>query len=70
MEKWVPFEVLSGQIKNCFLKVNMATNDKSIIFDHMVQWVKNKTLSSSTEACEAVVAYFVQNCEVFYAITE
>lgn len=64
------FEVLSGQIKNCFLKVNMATNDKSLIFDHMVQWIKNKTLSSSTEACEAVVAYFVQNCEVFYAITE
>lgn len=63
-------EVLSGQVKNCFLKVTTATNDKNAIFNHIVQWVKNKTLSSSTEACEAVVAYFVQNCEVFHEITE
>lgn len=64
------FEVLSAQMKNCFLKMNIATNNKSIIYDHMVQWVKNKTHSPSIEACEAIVAYFVQNCEVFYEITE
>lgn len=63
-------EVLSGQVKNCFLKVNTTTDNNNAIFNHIVQWVKNKTLSSSTEACEAVVAYFVQNCEVFHEITE
>ncbi len=63
-------EVLAGQIKICFLKMNTQTDDKSAIFNHIVQWVKNKSSSSSLEACEAVVAYFVQNCEVFYEITE
>ncbi len=63
-------ENLAGQIKSCFLKMNTQTDDKAVIFNHIVQWVKNKTASSSVEACEAVVAYFVQNCEVFYEITE
>lgn len=63
-------KVLCDQIKACFLKINTGTDDKVVIFNHIVKWIKEKTLSTSTEACEAVVAYFVQNCEVFYEITE
>ncbi len=62
-------KVLCDQIKACFLKMNTVTDDKAVIFNHIVKWVKEKTLSTSTEACEAVVAYFVQTCEVFYEIT-
>jgi hypothetical protein len=32
--------------------------------------VMAKTLSTSRDACEAVVSFFVQNCEVFHEITE
>lgn len=63
-------QVLSEQIRGSFLKMVTFTDDKVVIFNHIVQWVKEKTQSSSTEACEATIAFFVQNCEVFYEITE
>ena len=40
------------------------------IFERMVDWVHNKTLKISREACEAVISFFIQNCEVFYEISE
>lgn len=68
-ERGFHLEILSGQIKSCFIKLNDTTNDKSTIFSNIVKWISNKTLCKSTEACEAVVAFFVQNCEVFYEIS-
>lgn len=63
-------QVLSEQIRSSFLKMNAVTTEKAMIFSQIVLWIKGKTQSSSIEACEAIVAYFVQNCEVFYEITE
>ena len=63
-------QILSGQIKSCFVKMNDVTSDKSKIFDYIVNWVKTKTSTQSKEACEIVVSYFVQNCEVFNEIAE
>lgn len=40
------------------------------IFNKMAYWIKNKTLSSSIEACEAVLSFFVQHCEVFREISK
>lgn len=62
--------VLSEQIRSCFIKMDGVSNDKTLIFSNIVKWVKNKTQSDSEEACEAVVSFFVQNCEVFHEITE
>lgn len=62
--------VLAQQIHSCFLKMDAITKDKPLIFSYIVNWLKNETQSQSTEACECVVAFFVQNCEVFYEITE
>lgn len=62
--------ILGEQIRSCFIKMNDKTQDKEMIFQHIVQWVKTKTLSTSDIACEAVVSFFVQNCEVFNEITE
>lgn len=61
---------LSLQIKSCFIKMEGISDNKSDIFDQLVDWVKSKTLSTSRAACEAVISFFVQNCEVFHAITE
>lgn len=30
----------------------------------------NKTQNTSKLACEAIISFFVQHCEVFYEITE
>lgn len=64
------FEVLSSEIKASFIKLSKLTEDKEEIFNQIVDWVKRKTFSSSVSACEAVVSFFVQNCEVFYEIAE
>ena len=69
-KKGFSMEVLCSQVKDCFLKMNLITDDKFMIFNHIVDWVKNRTLSSSQEACEAVVSFFIQNCEVFNEITK
>lgn len=63
-------QVLSGQIHNAFLKMDTISKNKADIFSEIVEWIKNKTQSDSQEACEAIVSFFVQNCEVFYEITE
>lgn len=63
-------DALSLQVKCCFVKMNAITPDKNMIFNHIADWVQQKTSSTSKEACEAVVSFFVQNCEVFYEITE
>ena len=63
-------DALSLQIKSCFLKMEGLSDSKSDIFDQLVNWVMAKTRFASREACEAVVSFFVQNCEVFHEITE
>lgn len=63
-------QILAEQVRSCFIKMNDITQDKTMIFEHVVTWIKNKTRSTNTIACEAVAAFFVQNCEVFYEITE
>lgn len=63
-------DTLSLQMKCCFIKMEAYSTDKCAIFDHIVDWIKTKTLSTSKDACEAVVSFFVQNCEVFHEITE
>ena len=62
--------VLSLQIKSCFIKLEGISDNKTDIFNQLVDWVMKKTLSTSRVACEAVVSFFVQNCEVFHEITE
>ena len=62
--------VLSLQVKSCFIKLEGISDNKTDIFNRLVDWVMAKTLSTSRDACEAVVSFFVQNCEVFHEITE
>jgi cytochrome c553 len=62
------FEVLSMQIRTCFIKMDAGGASQTEIFNAMVDWLNNKTLKVSKMACEAVIAFFVQSCEVFYEI--
>lgn len=64
------FDILSGQIRACFIKMDSSGANKSEIFESMVEWINNKTQNISKFACEAIISFFVQHCEVFYEITE
>lgn len=63
-------DALSLQIKCCFIKMEGLSENKNDIFEYLVDWIKSKTRSASRDACEAVISFFVQNCEVFHEITE
>ena len=63
-------KALSLQIKSCFTKMEGISDNKSDIFNQIVEWIMSKTLTTSRDACEAVVSFFVQNCEVFHEISE
>jgi cytochrome c553/predicted RNA-binding Zn-ribbon protein involved in translation (DUF1610 family) len=63
-------QVLARQIRNCYLKMKDNSADKSVIFLQMTDWLNNKTQLISRDACEVLIAFFVQNCEVFDEITK
>lgn len=63
------FDILSAQIKATYLKINHLTKDYSTVFDNLVDWIQNKT-DGSKEACEVIISFFIQNCEVFHEISK
>jgi hypothetical protein len=60
-------ETISSQIKSYYLTLRKQNLDSSqqIIFDSMVEWLNKMTNQTSREACEILISYFIQNCEVF-----
>jgi len=64
------FDLLASEIKTADLKSAGNTEDKIIIFNSMVSWMKSKITNTSKEVCEVMVSYFIQNCEVFDEISE
>lgn len=64
------YEVICSQIKAAYIKIKNMSDDQSAIFNMMVAWLMNKTLELKNEACEIVISYFIQNCEVFDEITK
>lgn len=64
------FDVIASEVKTCFIKCKSIGCSQSEIYNAIVAWVKAKAASSSYESCEALVAFFVQNCEVFNEISE
>ncbi|WP_288592296.1 ABC-three component system protein [uncultured Victivallis sp.] len=59
-------KLIAHAIKGCFLKEKYSSllNSQSDIFDAIVFWLKSKT-NGKKIACEIIVSFFVQNCEVF-----
>lgn len=66
----IDFELIASEIKTGFLKCEKEMLSKSETFECLVKWLKSKSVGSSNEACEAVISYFVQNCEVFHETTK
>ena len=62
-------EVISSEIKTCYLKLNEERN-QNLVFELIVNWVMKETKTDDRNACEAIVSFFVQNCEVFDEIPE
>ena len=55
-----------------FIKETMRNlvDENKLNFDLLADWVMSKNPLSSREACEILISFFVQDCEVFDEISE
>lgn len=58
-------EMISMQIKTYFLSLKKDQRTDEDIYPSVVEWIYAKTQKTSKEAAEIIVAFFIQNCEVF-----
>jgi hypothetical protein len=64
------FNEIAIEFKLCFMKFEERKLSQEDIFIGLVNWLQSKTQNQYGVACEIIVAFFVQNCEVFNAISE
>ncbi|MCR5663201.1 MAG: hypothetical protein K6G50_13910 [bacterium] len=64
------FEVIASQIKAASRKLEDKKMPQEDIVELLADWIKGKTGKASILACRTVVAFFIQNCEVFREISE
>lgn len=67
MDKITPntFESVATQVKSFYLKCSKTSMDQNHIYTVLVDWLDEKTDNYSKRACEIVIAFFIQDCEVF-----
>jgi hypothetical protein len=58
------FELIALQIKTFYIKIKKNEKNQQRIYESLVEWLSKKT-DSNKEACGLVIAFFIQNCEVF-----
>lgn len=63
------FAQIATQIKLAFLTAENESMFLEDIFNQMVEWLVHKTLGCKT-SCEVVIAFFIQDCEVFHAVSK
>ena len=64
------FECIALDIRKAFLKLEKTGHLQDEIIDHLTMWIWEQTGRKSKIACEIIVAFFVQNCEVFNEIAK
>ncbi|MDK7699096.1 ABC-three component system protein [Cutibacterium avidum] len=58
------FDAFARTVADLFDGMDQAQAPESEIFGRLVSWLNDQT-HGGIEACEAVISYFVQNCQVF-----
>ncbi len=64
------FNKVRNEVSQTFENLDEMGLSQQIIFDKLVEWLMEGTKSDNKIACEIIIAFFVQNCEVFYEIPE
>lgn len=62
------FDLIASEVKLCSQKLEKGGMSQGDVIEYLAEWIRNKTNlgTDSKPACQAVVAFFIQNCEVFY----
>lgn len=64
-DRFNKFNTIASQVKTFYNKCLQANSNQQEIYKALVNWLDNKTGYTSERACEIIIAFFVQNCEVF-----
>jgi hypothetical protein len=64
------FDDVAQDVQSCYKKLLSRNLTQGEIFTQITNWFKGKANSNDDLACEIIAAFFVQNCEVFHAITQ
>lgn len=66
------FELIASEIEVAYKKLDSGLLSQDEIVNQLAEWIKNKSGvgSKNMRACHIVVAYFIQNCEVFREISK
>jgi hypothetical protein len=64
------FDDVAQDVQSCYKKLPSRNLSQGEIFTQMTNWFKGKATTNDDLACEIIAAFFVQNCEVFHAITQ
>ncbi len=57
--------ILSVQVKSFYLQQAKVSSDQQAIFKNIVEWIRRRSNSSSSEASEIIASFYIQNCEIF-----
>ena len=69
-EGTIDFDGVAGDVKRSYRKLAVGGYSQEEIFSHLVGWFMKKTNTRNPLPCEIIVAFFVQNCEVFHALSK
>lgn len=59
------FSTIASQIKSFYCKCMQINDNQEMVYYSLVDWLDEKTNHYSKAACEILIAFFVQDCEVF-----
>ncbi len=62
--------LVAAQVRLAFESIKAIEGSQSTTYQLLVDWLQEKACSDSREACEIVISFFVQNCEVFDELPE
>lgn len=66
------FDLIASEVETAYKKLDNGQLSQDEIVNELAEWIKNKSGvgSKNMRACHIVVAYFIQNCEVFREISK
>ena len=66
-ESDVDFDLVASEIQTSSMKLEKSGMSQGDVIETLAEWIRNKAKlgSNSKTACNIVVAFFIQNCEVF-----
>jgi len=66
------FDLIASEIRTAYKKLTKSQLSQEEIVNELAEWIKNKSNvgDRNMRACHIIVAYFIQNCEVFDEISK